>query len=388
MLHTTRNMHLSRLCSAMNVLMYQGQSEGKLLETYNVVPSKRDKVAFETDDECVKILNIVQSVMNTVYIPIGTIGDGNCLYRAVSSVVTGSEDNHVLLRLITALELINNRSFYDTKKPHNDFINDCRIVTSEYDKLVHDAIKKNTYSEMAHIYALSAALCEPIQSYFPPQIKPELSAVFTRTVVGRDVPQDLAPQVMLMWSSMKAPVTLTTYRANHFVPLINKETIHDNIKTSENKVQETNSEAEIKQTEEQLINTDTSANFDSYPLFDVDCNTSASFGRGYGCETLDEPVTLSDISVRDLVTGSPEASNPSPTKESDSVSASQAMESDMHGVLVSGFLDTSNIIAHLLKDVPGIAKIPSGSKENVYFILDNKVNSDKKSNKKKKRICR
>ena len=125
--------------------------------------------------------------MNTDYNPLQVIDDGNCLYRSVSLAMTGEQDCHILLWLQTSLELILNRSSYDTKKKYNDFLNDTRIVTSAYDKLVRDAVIDESYAEMAHVYALSAALGIPIKSYYPPQLNHELSSAFTRTVCGRKV---------------------------------------------------------------------------------------------------------------------------------------------------------------------------------------------------------
>ena len=83
--------------------------------------------------------------MNTDVYPLQTLGDGNCLYRAVSLALTGSQDYHIILRLMTALELIENRQAYDTRRKHNDYLKDTQIVTSDYLKLVKDAIIKNSY---------------------------------------------------------------------------------------------------------------------------------------------------------------------------------------------------------------------------------------------------
>ena len=78
---------------------------------------------------------------------------------------------------MTALGLIENRQAYDTRRKHNDFLKDTWIVTSDYPKLVKDAIIKNSYAEMAHIYAISVSLGMGIHSYYPPQLNPILSAV-------------------------------------------------------------------------------------------------------------------------------------------------------------------------------------------------------------------
>ena len=119
---------------------------------------------------------------------------------------TGSQDHHSLIRLMTALELIQNRQYYDTKKKHNDFLNDTRIVTSTYDKLVRDALTDRCYSEMAHIYALSAALGITVHSHYPPQLNSELSNAFNRNVRGRKV-ADSESKLSVMWTSASVPRT-------------------------------------------------------------------------------------------------------------------------------------------------------------------------------------
>ena len=40
------------------------------------------------------------------FYPASVVGDGNCMYRAVSRALRGTENHHVLLRLNTALEII------------------------------------------------------------------------------------------------------------------------------------------------------------------------------------------------------------------------------------------------------------------------------------------
>ena len=95
--------------------------------------------------------------------PLQTIGDGNCLYRAISKLLTGHEESHKLIRLEVALELIIFSDRYDAKsKKKLEFLNDSRIVTSDIHKLIKDAIRLGSFSEMAHMYAASAAINKPI----------------------------------------------------------------------------------------------------------------------------------------------------------------------------------------------------------------------------------
>ena len=122
-------------------------------------------------------------------IALKTVGDGNCLYRAISKNLTGTEQYHKVLLLETALEIIIFKDKYDSKsKTKLDFITDTRTVTSNVNKLIEDAVKLGSNAELAHMYAISAVLGQPTRSYYPPQIHSELtSEPFTRTVVGRNV---------------------------------------------------------------------------------------------------------------------------------------------------------------------------------------------------------
>lgn len=117
-----------------------------------------------------------------------------------------------------------NRQSYDTKRKNNDFLHDTRIVTSQYQKLVIDAVTDKTYSEMAHIYALSAALGIAIYSYYPPQMNSELSSAFTRNVYGRKVRAGSRSVLSLMWTSVTVPQSPKDFHVNHFVPLVPQTT--------------------------------------------------------------------------------------------------------------------------------------------------------------------
>ena len=44
--------------------------------------------------------------------PVKVKGDGNCLFRAISKVITGSEDDHVLFRLATVKQGCLNEQHY------------------------------------------------------------------------------------------------------------------------------------------------------------------------------------------------------------------------------------------------------------------------------------
>ena len=109
-------------------------------------------------------------------------------------------------------------------RTYKDLIEDNRIIVSDYKKLIKDTIQLGSYSEMIHMYALSAVLKMPIRSYYPPQMSPELSSdCYTRKVVGRNVRTKSDPPITVMWTQMIKPRNVRSFVPNHFVCLTERE---------------------------------------------------------------------------------------------------------------------------------------------------------------------
>ena len=86
-------------------------------------------------------------------------------------------------------------------------------------KLVDDTVTLGSYSEIIHIYAVSAVLNTPIRSFYPPQIQPELASdAFSRMVVGRNVRGASSSNIAIMWTQMCMPQNVR-FSPNHFVTL-------------------------------------------------------------------------------------------------------------------------------------------------------------------------
>ena len=121
------------------------------------------------DMTSVQILSKFQPIALDAIASISVIGDRNSLYRAVSFGSFGSQYHLEHLRRLTALEIIMHRTYYDcSNRKHVDLIKDKRINPEKFEKLVMDACKLGTCQEMSHIYALSAAIQQPLKSYYPP----------------------------------------------------------------------------------------------------------------------------------------------------------------------------------------------------------------------------
>ena len=195
-----------------------------LLSTYNVqlpVPVT-DLPSMCSDSVSLIILKHFHPALLANVYPAKTLGDGNCLYRAISRSLTGSESHHLLYRMFTSIEMLSNPMYYDTThKKFVDLISDSRIFVAPYKELLTTATTPGAFSEMMHIYALSASIGQSLRSYFPPQLSMEfLSEPFSRKVSGRDVSKSSAPISTLMWTQIQ-PVT-GSFSPNHFVPLLSK----------------------------------------------------------------------------------------------------------------------------------------------------------------------
>lgn len=116
-------------------------------------------------------------------------GDGNCLYRSISLVLVGHENFHLLLRLLTAIELFSHASFH-AKHPNFVIFHSLRNVSEdimftlclsdtgtkmwEDTKSREDAIKKEavtgcrkgTWSVMIHLVALASVIGRSIFSAY------------------------------------------------------------------------------------------------------------------------------------------------------------------------------------------------------------------------------
>ena len=287
-------------------------------------------------------------------------------------------------------------------------------MTSGIHKLIKDAIRLGSFSEMAHMYAASAAINKPIRSYYPPQAHPELSSEpFTRTIVGRGAKQS-NPAGCIMWTSMCIPQTLNSFSPNHFVPLVKKNESTSNIVVclddSEQELNCTNTEnnaGSIMDTYDMTNNiTDTSTDMtiDSNIVNDhaTVCTDSIDQAQSF-MDTTDmsnindddvtdltekntesnmvTDVTNSDCSDTNIATASADTSNVSDASEM--TVDSKGGVSNATGELGCTFLEINKAVHLILEGQSDLEHIPRGLKENVYFLIKNDTNfSKRKSNVK------
>jgi len=165
---------LQRILSASGVeeLQKKCNNEKALLKHYRVKLPRKSSHSEQacTDTISLNILQKYQPSLTSDYRPLKTGADGNCLYRAISAACFGSEDHHILLRILTILEMAEHPTWYDTKNKNycSPFRNNPWFILGDYESYLCRTASLGSYSDMNHILALTAVLGIPIQSYYPP----------------------------------------------------------------------------------------------------------------------------------------------------------------------------------------------------------------------------
>ena len=181
---------------------------------------------FQIDEVAINILNMTDPEILATHTPAGVEGDGNCLYRAASLFLFGSQNNHTYLRFITTLEIILNPQFYNVRSTSFPAsLKNSAIFTPCYRDILTAAVTDRTDSDMIHLYALSAAVKLPINSFCPTgaSLFPVgVTHPYTKIIVGRDVQHqsDDAAHIHLMWTAKHVPSENEVLCPTHLVCLI------------------------------------------------------------------------------------------------------------------------------------------------------------------------
>ena len=271
-------------------------------------------------------------------------GDGNCLFRAASLGMFGTEVHHLHLRLLTLLEIIENPNTYIENKKEC-IIQDNRIIMTEYKKLCRKTATIGVFSEMAHLYALSTVLGQPIFSFYPtPFIECEVSEAHRRKVVGRGVKNKTA-SLSFMWSSASKPKAPKKFKPNHFV-LLTKE-------------------SQSTQTVADVVNLITSPVY--LPSHQDDFSTNDTYLN------IDESSCLPSLDLGEEHEKTPnrhELKRNAQSSNTFTISDHQSENvSKPHGTLSGAFLSVDSLVQAMQTQEP-LENIPRGTCENVFFVIE------------------
>ena len=181
---------------------------------------------------------LYRSVMvNLLYVYFSRIStDGNCLYNAVSMYLNNTEELHLILRLLTTIEMFLNWNYYasviermvaESKVSQNKLAmiktmfrftsaDNLTSVTDLCNAFLLEAMSNcdvGSFSSMACIFGLASVIGQPIRSLYTPRVNAKLFSLFSQVVQPRIKSSENA--VLLLWSSTQPPSKYQ--RPNHFV---------------------------------------------------------------------------------------------------------------------------------------------------------------------------
>ena len=298
------------------------------------------------DSVSVAILHMFHGVMLDAYSPRQVVGDGNCLYRAVSLALYGTESLHIYVRLLTSIELTLHPDTYNSS---DSFLSTLPVPPSSYDALITASLTVGADSELAHVYAVSAAVGVVIQSYMPPSHSVGLGLnPYTRVVVGRGQHTTAVPTFAVMWTMTRVPQRAVDFVPNHFVFLAATTTISvvqlDNATTSDDQplcvAHPTSPEPAVMLEDSNAVSASPSSTADS------DQDISA------------DVVPVDDVTV-------------------DNVESTDGKAADMTPLPRTDGLSMSEILQFLRRSANVLSRIPFWRKDNVYCIVSNAVNNER-----------
>ena len=359
------------------------------------------------DQTAISLLERVSPMTLHTHTPLAVQGDGNYMYRAVSLASFGTEKYHLLLRLRAAIEMVEHPTAYDsTASGYKDFIGDRRVVTPTYKELISAVVTEGSYADLHHIYAVSAVIHRTISSYFPSVgACDQRSSAYTRICKGRGVTSRKEPLCSLMWSMFQTLPTnnngIVHFIPNHFVMLHSKSISDATMEIVDQSIEPAKSKSHPSHTVRFADDTDETR--PSSPVGDFTPVVTSSPIR----HTVDEtdlltpkrPVTSSSSLIlddtcpseyRDTITDvhtdveSPASDNVLAHGnisdfETSGVSQLQSKQETDHA-LPSRFLTIDEVLHNITLEANHLLeKIPNGEKNNAFYIVSNRNNSERRS---------
>ncbi len=150
-------------------------------------------------------------------LPAAVPADGNCLFHALSTAITGDTSLSEELRVRTCIEMVVNKDLYE-KKHKNTGV---KLAFPDYRIAVKECAIDGKFSSAWMIDAAASVLGTKILSIYPPVnglLDKTVSILHRRFSPNKD--RSLRPPIVLMWSSVSRPRTGVTWLPNHFVPLL------------------------------------------------------------------------------------------------------------------------------------------------------------------------
>lgn len=225
---------LARLSSAagdVERMKRQARSESVLMTFYSCslpVPTTVNDLTRQPDKASTGLLKDYCGWLLTRFLPVPVKGDGNCLFRAISYAMYGSEEHYLLLRLLAAIEALSCQDFYDIASnslyaPFRVEINGA-LMLAPYDQFVTELSHDGSFSDMLAVLAASSVLQKPIQTFWPIAVTPGEQSPLTKLLMGRGVVSSKHP-LHILWTTSDYRGLGSEIIINHFVPLLENDSV-------------------------------------------------------------------------------------------------------------------------------------------------------------------
>ncbi|CAF1554051.1 unnamed protein product, partial [Adineta steineri] len=151
-------------------------------------------------------------------IPLSSLGDGNCLFNSVVSLVPDSGASAVELRVRTIIELVKNRTYYDNQFSH---------LVGPFNEAIRRTCNNYSFSELYEVVALGNALRCEVQSVYPYIDYRVEMKIMNAVYTPLDTSVSNNGRLIIFWTNSEDEVTTKcrpgsggVWSPNHFVPLI------------------------------------------------------------------------------------------------------------------------------------------------------------------------
>lgn len=155
--------------------------------------------------------------------PIKCLGDGNCLYNAISMLLIKSNELHLELRIKTVYEIMMNRLNYDIAK----YSNYSAASSNGFEDDIIKSLRKGSYSSIRHVSALCEVLnCNVVSIY--PKVNSGLVNRSALHTTFEPLINSFKTKIKIMWShTVNSQINLQNWSPNHFLPCVNTNQISE-----------------------------------------------------------------------------------------------------------------------------------------------------------------
>ncbi|XP_033096396.1 vertnin-like isoform X1 [Anneissia japonica] len=153
---------------------------------------------------------------NPKYLPVSVSGDGNCFFNSLSVAMYGSESKATEIRLLTALEMLENQLYYE----HIHAGSRISHVSPDFEISCKDCLREGGFSSAWTMHAAASVLERPIISIYPPLngLVDNCFVILNKHFTPRT--SSTKRPIRIMWTVFGSSGSTGTWTPNHFVPLL------------------------------------------------------------------------------------------------------------------------------------------------------------------------